>query len=52
MEAVLIIIGVIVALFVITFAIYWFNIDMNLIRVVYDWLWKHRYDKMKKEKKL
>ena len=52
MNIVLIIFGVIFALFVITFAIYWFNLDMKLIRVVYDWLWKHRYDKMKKDKKL
>ena len=49
---ILIILGVILALFVITFAIYWFNLDMKLIRVVYDWLWKNRYDKMKKDKKL
>ena len=42
----------ILLLFVITFAIYWFNLDMKLIRVVYDWLWKNRYDKMKKDKKL
>lgn len=52
MNTILIIIGVILALFVITFAIYWFNLDMKLIRVVYDGLWKHRYDKMKKDKKL
>ena len=52
MNVFLIILGVIFALFVITFAIYWFNLDMKLIRVVYDWLWKNRYDKMKKDKKL
>ena len=52
MNVIFIIIGVIFALFVITFAIYWFNLDMKLIRVVYDWLWKNRYDKMKKDKKL
>ena len=52
MEIILIIIAVIVALFIITFAIYWFNLDMKLVRVVYDWLWKNRYDKMKKDKKL
>ena len=48
----LIILAVIVGLFLVTFAIYWFNLDMKLIRVVYDWLWKNRYDKMKKDKKL
>ena len=52
MDVILIILGVIFALFVVTFAIYWFNIDMKLIRVVYDLLWKNRYDKMKKDKKL
>ncbi len=52
MDVILIIIAVILTLFVITFAIYWFNLDMKLIRVVYDWLWKNRYDKMKKDKRL
>ena len=52
MDVILIILAVILALFVITFSIYWFNLDMKLIRVVYDWLWKNRYDKMKKDKKL
>ena len=52
MAVVFIILAVIVALFLITFAIYWFNMDMKLVRVVYDWLWKNRYDKMKKDKKL
>ena len=51
MEVLFIILGVILALFVITFAIYWFNLDMKLVRVVYDWLQKH-YDKMKRDKKL
>ncbi len=52
MEAVLIIIGILVGFFLVTFAVYWFNLDMKLIRAVYDWLWKNRYDKMKKDKKL
>ena len=51
MDVILIILGVILALFVITFAIYWFNLDMKLVRVIYDWLQTH-YDKMKKDKKL
>ena len=51
MEILFIILGVILALFLITFAIYWFNLDMKLVRVVYDWLQKH-YDKMKRDKKL
>ena len=52
MEIILIILAVLVSLFVVTFAIYWFNLDMKLIRVVYDWLWKNRYDKKKRDKKL
>ena len=51
MEVLFIILGVILALFVITFAIYWFNLDMKLVRKVYDLLGKH-YDTMKKDKKL
>ena len=51
MEVILIILCVILALFLITFAIYWFNLDMKLVRKVYDLLQKH-YDKMKRDKKL
>lgn len=51
MDIIFIILGVILALFLITFAIYWFNLDMKLVRVIYDWLQKH-YDKMKRDKKL
>ena len=28
------------------------GLDMKLVRAVYDWLWKHHYDKVKKDKKL
>lgn len=51
MKIILIILAVILCLFVVTFAIYWFNLDMKLIRKVYDFLQKH-YDKMKRDKKL
>ncbi len=51
MDILLIILGVILALFLITFAIYWFNLDMKLVRVIYDKLQKH-YDNMKRDKKL
>ena len=51
MNVLFIILGVIVAFFVVTFLIYWFNLDMKLIRKVYDWLQKH-YDNMKRDKKL
>ncbi len=51
MNIVLIIIGVIFALFLLTFAIYFFNLDMKLVRKIYDMLQKH-YDSMKRDKKL
>lgn len=51
MNVLLIILAVILCLFLITFAIYWFNLDMKLIRKVYDLLQKH-YDNMKRDKKL
>ena len=51
MNVLLIILAVILCLFLITFAIYWFNLDMKLIRKVYDLLQKH-YDTMKRDKKL
>ena len=51
MEVLFIILGVILALFLVTFAIYWFNLDMKLVRKVYDLLGKH-YDYMKRDKKL
>ena len=52
MLKVLIIILVIVAvLFVLTFGIYYFNLDMKLVRKVYDLLGKH-YDNLEKDRKL
>ena len=49
MKALLIILIVILAL---TFTIYFFNLDMKLIRIVYDKIGKH-YDNLdKKDKKL
>ena len=51
MDIVLIILGVILAFFVITFIVYFFNLDMKLIRKIYDLLGKH-YDSMRKDKKL
>ncbi len=48
----LIIIGIIlVALFIITFLIYFFNLDMKLVRFVYDKLQPH-YDNLEKDRKL
>ena len=51
MNVLLIILGVLLGFFVITFAIYYFNLDMKLVRMLYDLLGKH-YDTMKRNKKL
>jgi hypothetical protein len=51
MKALLIIAIVLVALFVLTFIIYFFNLDMKLVRVIYDALGKH-YDKQEKDRRL
>lgn len=51
MDIFLIILAVVAGLFLLTFAVYWFNLDMKIIRKVYDLLQKH-YDKMKRDKKL
>ncbi len=41
----------IVCFFVITFTVYWFNLDMKLVRKIYDLLQPH-YENMKRDKKL
>lgn len=51
MKALIIILIVIAVLFVVTFGIYFFNLDMKLIRKVYDALQKH-YDNIEKDRKL
>ena len=51
MNILLKILDVIVDFFVVTFLIYWFNLDMKLVRKVYDLLGNH-YDNMKRDKKL
>ena len=51
MDIILIILAVIFCFFIVTFAIYWFNLDMKLVRFVYEVLQKH-YDNMKRDKKL
>lgn len=51
MNIVFIILAVLLGFFAVTFLIYWFNLDMKLIRWVYDLLQKH-YDSMKRDKRL
>ena len=50
-KALIIIAVVLVCLFVLTFTVYFFNLDMKLVRVIYDKLDKH-YDNLEKDKKL
>lgn len=38
-------------IFGLTFTVYWFNLDMKLVRKLYDWLQTH-YDELKKDRKL
>lgn len=51
LKALLIILIVLVCLIVLTFTIYWFNLDMKLVRFIYDKLQPH-YDNLEKDKKL
>ncbi len=49
---VLLIIAIVLAVLIaLTFAIYWFNGDMKLVRVIYDKLQPH-YDNLEKDRKL
>lgn len=50
-KALIIIAIVLVCLFVLTLIIYWFNLDMKLVRKIYDALGKH-YDNLEKDRKL
>ena len=51
MDVILVILAVLLGFFLVTFTIYYFNLDMKLVRVLYDLLAKH-YDTMKRDKKL
>lgn len=51
LKAIIIILIVLAALFVLTFGIYYFNLDMKLVRKIYDLLGKH-YDNIEKDRKL
>ena len=51
MKALIIILIVLAALFVLTFCIYFFNLDMKLVRKFYDAVQPH-YDNLEKDRKL
>lgn len=50
-KALIIIAIVLLCLFAVTFIIYFFNLDMKLVRFIYDKLGKH-YDNLEKDRKL
>lgn len=51
MDVLLMILLSLFCFFVLTFGIYYFNLDMKLVRRLYDLLGRH-YDTMKRDKKL
>ena len=51
LKVLLIILVVLLVLFVITFSVYFFNLDMKLVRKIYDKLQIH-YDNLEKDRKL
>lgn len=50
MQIILLILKILLVFFVVTGIIYWFNLDMKLVRKIYDLLQKH-YDTMERDKK-
>ncbi len=50
-KAIVALLAVFLGLFGLTFTAYWFNLDMKLIRKVYDKLQPH-YDNLEKDRKL
>ena len=51
LEVLMILFIIIAAFFILTFGIYYFNLDMKFVRRVYDLLSKH-YDHLEKDRKL
>ena len=51
MEILLTVFFAVLIFFAVTFLVYFFNLDMKLIRKIYELLGKH-YDTMKRDKKL
>ena len=46
-----ILVAILVAFFVITFAIYWFNLDSKLVKALFPAMTKH-YDGLKRDRRL
>lgn len=51
MKVLIILASVIAAFFIITFGIYWFNLDSKLVSVLFPAMTKH-YDKMERDRRL
>ena len=51
MKFILKLLAVLLGFIGVTFTLYWFNLDMKLVRIIYDKLQPH-YDNLEKDKKL
>ena len=51
MKILLILLAAVIAFFVITFGIYWFNLDSKLVHAISPAMTKH-YDNLKRDRKL
>ena len=51
MKIVLILAAIVIAFFVVTFGIYWFNLDSKLVKVLFPVMTKH-YDNLKRDRRL
>lgn len=51
MKILMILLGIVIGFFVITFAIYWFNLDSKLVKVLFPVMTKH-YDGLKRDRRL
>ena len=51
MKIVLILLGIILAFFLLTFAVYWFNLDSKLVKAIFPAMTKH-YDGLKRDRRL
>ena len=51
MEILKIVLLILFVFFIVTFAIYWFNLDTKLVKLIFPWMTKH-YDTMKRDRRL
>ena len=51
MKVLIILLAVVIGFFVITFGIYWFNLDSKLVKALFPAMTKH-YDNLKRDRRL